>query len=217
MSEQDPKRFQMMSKSIFTQDKRYSFSDYFNMSNPAEEIIAELGYRLDFEAIHFSLAKDINQNTVDKLKNFYYKLLPKITVNSEIAKREFMIAPLLHEVILDIDAKLNIEYPIDINDKLNGVIDYLIRSQQELIVIEAKKGDLDRGFNQLAAELIALDAYEDNDTPEILYGAITIGEVWRFCILKRQEKIIIKDINLFRFPQDTKEILAVLFGILAKR
>lgn len=157
---------------------------------------------------------DIEQATVDKLKNFYYRLLPKITTNSEIAKREFMIAPLLHEVILDIDAKLNIEYPINIDDRLNRVIDYLIRAKADIIVIEAKKGDLDRGFNQLAAEMIALDKYEAIDDPQILYGAITIDEVWRFALLKRREKIIIRDINLFRFPLDTKDILPILSSIL---
>ena len=205
-----------MSKSVFTKDKRYSFSDYFYMGNPSEEIIAELGYHLSFQEIQLPLAPDIEQSTVDKLKDFYYRLLPKITVNSEMAKREFMIAPLLHTVVLELDAKLNIEYPLDIDDKLNGSIDYLIRSEQDLIVIEAKKGDLDRGFNQLAAEMIALDKYEENNVPETLYGAITIGEVWRFAILDRQSKTIVKDLNLFRFPQDTKDILAIFMGILAK-
>jgi hypothetical protein len=43
-------------------------------------------------------------------------------------------------------------------------LDYLIRSNQELLIIEAKKGDLDKGFNQLSAQLIALDKYdEDSD------------------------------------------------------
>ncbi|MGK7931518.1 MAG: hypothetical protein AB4041_08795 [Microcystaceae cyanobacterium] len=108
-----------------------------------------------------------------------------------------------------------IEYPININDKLNGIIDYLIKSQQKLIVIviEAKKGDIDRGFNQLADEMVALDHYEENPNLSQLYGALTIGEVWRFAILQRQEKTIIKDINLYRFPQDIQEILSILLGI----
>lgn len=205
-----------MGKSIFVEGKRYSFSDYFNMGYPSEEIIAELGYHLELEAIHFSQDVPINPQIVEKLKTFYYQLLPKITLNSESAKREFMIAPLLHTIMLEIDAKLNIEYPIDVNAKLNGIIDYLIRSTEELIIIEAKKGDLDRGFNQLAAEMIALDQYEENHISPHLYGAITIGEVWRFSILKRSEKKLIKDINLFRFPQDTQDILAIVLGILLK-
>ena len=59
----------MMSKSIFKKDKRYSFSDYF--CNPSEEIIAELGYHLEFEEIPFSLASNIEQSIVEKLKFFY--------------------------------------------------------------------------------------------------------------------------------------------------
>ena len=206
-----------MGKSIFIEGKRYSFSDYFNMGYPSEEIIAELGYYLELEEIHFSQDVSVNPQIVEKLKTFYYQLLPKITLNSESAKREFMIAPLLHTIMLEIDAKLNIEYPIDVNEKLNGIIDYLIRSTEELIIIEAKKGDLDRGFNQLAAEMIALDQYEDNHASPYLYGAITIGEVWRFSILNRSEKKLIKDINLFRFPQDTQDILAIILGILLKQ
>lgn len=206
-----------MSRSIFKKDKRYSFSDYFYMSNPTEEIIAEFGYHLEFKEIQFSLAKNIEPTRIENLKKNYYQLLPKITINSEIAKREFMIAPLLYEVILNIDAKLNIEYPLDIDNKLNGFIDYLIRAKQELIIIEAKKGDLEKGFNQLAVEMIALDKYEENDNSNLLYGAITIGEVWRFSVLNRNTKTLIKDINLFRFPQDTTEILAVLMGILTNQ
>ena len=205
-----------MSRSIFTEGKRYSFSDYFHMSYPSEEIISELGYYLNFEEIIFPLETKVAQSTIDKLKEFYYRLLPKISTNSEIAKREFMIAPLLHTVILDIDAKLNVEYPIDVSDKLNGVIDYLIRAKGELVIVEAKKGDLEREFNQLAAEMIALDNYEESNPSEMLYGAISIGEVWRFSILIRDKKTIVKDINLFRFPQDTKEILAIFSSILSQ-
>jgi len=198
-----------MKKSIFTENKKYTFSDYFNMGNPTEEIMTEFGYQLDQKEAKLPLATHVDQSIIDKLKNYYYRLLPKITINSEIAKREFIIAPLLYETIINIDAKLNVEYPISVDDKLNGVIDYLIRSKKELIVIEAKKGDLDRGFNQLAAEMIALDKYEENNHLETLYGAITIGEVWRFAILNRSEKTIVKDINLYRFPQDVKELLSI--------
>lgn len=204
-----------MKKSIFQPNKRYSFSDYFNFSNPVEEIVAELGYQIQVEEIHFPVLADIDMTVINQLIKFHYQLLPNITLNSEAAKREFLIAPLLYQVILKTNAKLNIEYPIDINDKLNGWIDYLIRSQQEIVVIEAKKGDLEKGFTQLAAEMIALDYYEDEGTPEYLYGAITIGEVWRFAVLDRKNKTIKKDINLFRFPQDAKELFAVLLGVLA--
>lgn len=203
-----------MKKSIFQPNKRYSFSDYFNLSNPVEEIVAELGYQIQVEKINFPVLADIDMTVIHQLIKLHHQLLPNITLNSETAKREFLIAPLLYQVILKTNAKLNIEYPIDVNDKLNGLIDYLIRSQQEIVVIEAKKGDLEKGFTQLAAEMIALDYYEDDGKPSHLYGAISIGEVWRFAVLDRKNKTIKKDINLFRFPQDAQDLFAVLLGIL---
>ncbi|MCI5146046.1 MAG: hypothetical protein D3923_11070 [Candidatus Electrothrix sp. AR3] len=134
-----------------------------------------------------------------------------------MAKREVMIAPVLHAVIQYMNARLDIEYSVSINDKLSGTIDYLFRSSQELIVIEAKKGDLERGFNQLAAEMIAMDLYEEEQTDLArVYGAITIGEVWRFAVLERQEKQLIKDIHTFRFPEDLYDLLSILSGMLEK-
>ncbi len=203
-----------MKKSVFKEGKKYTFSDYFDLNNPTEEIAAELGYTLTLAPLNLPKNSNIEQSIIDKLQFSYYELLPKITLNSEIAKREFMIAPLLYEVIRPINAKLNVEYPVEVDDKLGGVIDYLIRAQQAIVIIEAKKGDLDRGFNQLVAELIAIDKYDSDESSNFLYGAITIGEVWRFAMLKRKEKNIIRDVHTFRFPEDIKDILAMLTGVL---
>jgi len=96
-------------------------------------------------------------------------------------------------------------------------LDYLIRSKQELIVIEAKRGDLDKGFNQLAAELIALDKYEENNTNGALYGAITIGYVWKFGILERSKQHISKDINSYTVPGDIERVFSILVGIISSK
>ncbi len=206
-----------MPKNILKTGKKYTFSDYFYLSNPPEEIVKELGYLLTIENLNFPSSKepDKDQELIDNLRSTYYLLIPKVSLNSEIAKRELIIAPLLHGVIRKIDVRLNIEYAIEIDDRLSGTIDYLLRSQQQLIVIEAKKGDLENGFTQLAVEMIALDQYEDDDFPQIIYGVITMGEVWRFAILNRQEKTIIKDIHTFRFPEDLEELFSRLKGILS--
>jgi hypothetical protein len=175
-------------RSIFKEGKKYTFSDYFEMGNPTEEIVASLGYAFFTQAVALPRLQTVSQETVERISSTYYALIQKISINAEIAKREVMIAPVLHAVIQRISATLNIEYQVDVNDKLSGTIDYLFRSSQEVIVIEAKKGDLERGFNQLAAEMIAMDIYEEQAGPLKLYGAITIGEVWRFAVLEREEK-----------------------------
>ncbi len=201
-------------RKIFREGKKYTFSDYFDMGNPTDEIVAALGYSLRTQQIALPRHQDITQEALERISATYYSLIPKISINSEIAKREVMIAPVLHAVIQRMNATLNIEYPVDVNDKLSGTIDYLFRSSQELIVIEAKKGDLERGFTQLAAEMIVMDLYEEQNGLSRVYGAITIGEVWRFAVLERAQKQLIKDIHTFRFPEDLREIFSILTGII---
>ena len=161
------------------------------------------------------MATEIDNLAIENLRAAYYALIPKVSLNSEIAKRELLVAPVLHNIVRNLDAKLHVEYAIDVDNKLSGSIDYLLRAAHELIVIEAKKGDLERGFNQLAVEMIALAKYEADDTPELLYGAITIGEVWRFAVLDKATKSLVKDVHTYRFPEDLANIFAILNGILA--
>lgn len=202
-----------MKKQIFIENKKYTFKDYFELSNPIEEIVKELGYSYSLGILNLPKKENINIEAIKLLKENYYKVLPKINLNSEAAKREFLIAPILFEIAKETDSKINLEYPINVDEKLSGYLDYLIQSKQELIVIEAKKGDIDKGFNQLAAELIALDKYEE-EGGECLYGAITIGEMWKFSILDRKSKHITKDIHNYTIPDDVEQIFAILMGII---
>ncbi len=205
-----------MGKSIFKKDKKYTFTDYFDMNNPTEEIAFEFGYSFDTKILDLPVAKKVDREEIMKWQENFYEILPKITLNSEMAKREFMIAPVLWGIIRHVKAKINVEYPIEIDDKLGGSLDYLIRSGQELIVIEAKKGDLDKGFNQLTAEMIALDKYEEEGSPELLYGAVSIGELWRFGVLERKAKNIYKDLHTYRVPEDMEKVFIIILGILQK-
>jgi hypothetical protein len=204
-----------MPKKIFKDGKKYTFSDYFEMRNPTAEIVAELGYSFLTKNLTLPRNEQIDEILIENLRSSYYAIIPKISVNSEAAKREIMIAPILHGVIRTVEAKLNIEYAIEVDDKLSGLIDYFFHAKQAFIVIEAKKGDLEQGFNQLAAEMIAVDKSEDNDFPNIIYGAISIGEVWRFALLERDIKRLVKDIHTFRFPEDLSDIFSILKGILS--
>jgi hypothetical protein len=72
---------------------------------------------------------------------------------------------------------------------------------------------LDKGFNQLTAQLIALDKSLDNNEPECIYGAISIGELWRFGILNRKERHIYKDLHTYRVPEDIESVFSIIQGI----
>nr|VFK36837.1 MAG: hypothetical protein BECKSD772F_GA0070984_100625 [Candidatus Kentron sp. SD]VFK40646.1 MAG: hypothetical protein BECKSD772E_GA0070983_100816 [Candidatus Kentron sp. SD]VFK78013.1 MAG: hypothetical protein BECKSD772D_GA0070982_100516 [Candidatus Kentron sp. SD] len=204
-----------MDKPFFIEGKKYTFSDYFDFNCSSEEIANALGYSFDTRCIDFPLSKKNTDRTETmRLQEDFYQILPKVSLNSEMAKRDFMIAPVLWTVIRWVKAKISVEYPIYVDDKLSGSLDYLIRSEQQLVVIEAKKGDLDKGFNQLMAELIALNKIEGKDFPEFLYGAISIGELWRFGVLERNKNAIHRDLHTYRVPEDLDQIFLIIIGIL---
>lgn len=201
-----------MGKSILIEDKSYTFSDYFELAYPTKDIVAEFGYK--FQLTKLELPKQpVAEGSLNKLREAFYKKLPHISITSEAARREFFVSPLLLELLDYIDFDIDIDYPLNVSDKLKGNIDYLIRSSQSLVVVEAKNADLEKGFSQLSVELIALDKYlEDNS--DFIYGTVTVGDIWRFGILERESKTVLKDIDAFLVPADLEDLCAVFMGIL---
>lgn len=195
-------------------DVSYSFSDYFKLNNEVEDIVAFFGY--DFDKQSYLLP----QSTVvlDRLEDLILRLNENLlyaSMNSEIARREFLIAPVISEIIHYTHSKVKIEYPLSVSEHLKGYLDYLLQQQQHLLVIEAKKADIEQGFLQLAVELIALDKWLEQKTV-LLYGAVSTGDIWRFGVLNRQTKMIVQDVNLFRVPADVEDLLRVVIGILGE-
>ncbi len=201
----------LMRKRILEEGKSYTFSDYFELNHPTKEIVAEFGYQ--FQLGRMDLPRYPFEGSLERLRQTFYKKLPHISLNSETAKREVLIAPVLLELLDYVEMEIDIEYPLNFSHQLKGNIDYFIRSEISLIVVEAKKADLERGFSQLAVELIAVDQHmEEGDDP--LYGAVTVGDLWRFGLLDRKAKRVSKDIDSFRVPSDLEELFSVFMGIL---
>ena len=75
------------------------------------------------------------------------------------------------------------------------------------------KGDLDRGFTQLAIERIALDKVFDQ-TNALLYGIVTLGDVWQFGVLDRNFHLIKKDLNAYPLLSSLETLCSILIGIL---
>ncbi|MDF5710866.1 MAG: hypothetical protein PUP90_25130 [Nostoc sp. S4] len=122
-----------------------------------------------------------------------------------------MVAPILSRVAVICKRLLRIEYPLKVNNLLQGNLDYFIQSQYNLVVVEAKRDDLTRGFTQLAVEMIALSMLE---APNIVYGAVTMGDVWVFGTLEQNLRTITRDISSYTLPDDLAEIVKILVGIL---
>lgn len=197
---------------IIQPDQSYTFADYFKLNFAPQDILADFGVQLQRQTMTFVLYA----GPLDRLIDLHTRLtesLPRLGLTSEMARREFLIAPVLVDVLHYTQATLNVEYPVSVSNQLKGSLDYLLQSHQLFLVVEAKNEDLERGFLQLAIELIALDQWAESEQP-ILYGAISTGNIWQFGQFHRQNRQVTQDLNLYRVPADLEDLLRILVHLL---
>lgn len=204
-----------MKSSIINAHSTYSFTDYFKLSSYLEEILGYFGYTLS--KTEYDLPR--SAAPLERLADLTMRLkenLPHVSLTSEAARREFLIAPVLMDVVHYTGVNIKVEWPLTINEQLKGTLDYYLEAQGRLLVIEAKNADLESGFSQLAAELVALDHWTESAIPS-LYGAVSTGNIWQFGVLHRAEKRITQDLNLFRVPADLEDLLRILVAVLGEK
>ena len=197
---------------IIKPDQSYSFADYFKLNFASQDILAYFGVTIQRQSLQFPRYDQTLDRLID-LKARIEESLPRISLTSEIARREFLIAPVLTDLLHYTQATLNIEYPVAVSNQLKGSLDYLLQNEQTFLIVEAKNEDLERGFVQLAIEMIAIDQWIESDQP-IIYGAISTGNIWQFGKFNRQTRIVTQDLNLFRVPTDLDDLLRILVKIL---
>jgi hypothetical protein len=210
----------MLRNPIIQPDQSYTFSDYFKLNFAPQDILAYFGVSLQRRA--FTLPRYTGElDRLTDLKARIEESLPRLSLTSEMARREFLIAPVLTDVLHYTQATLNVEYPIAVSNQLKGSLDYLLQNDQTFLVIVgvacpqdiAKNEDLERGFVQLAIELIALDQWIESDQL-ILQGAISTGNIWQFGQFDRASRQITQDLDLYRVPADLADLIQVLVSIL---
>lgn len=203
----------MVQRNILQEGQSYSFRQYFELPYEPDDILAEFGYGLTIGKLTLPQGDQISER-LPAIRQQMDDVLPLISLSSEMARREVMVAPVLMEVVRLCRCQLKIEYPLVVNERLKGNLDYLLRSNSSLAVVEAKREDLSRGFTQLAVELIALAEVEDQNT---LYGAVTIGEAWRFGKLDKSNRRISQDLTLYTVPDDLEKVISILVGIIQEK
>lgn len=127
-----------------------------------------------------------------------------LETNTEKARSEFIIAPVLAEVRRQMDYRLGlfsgVEFNVDPAQGLRGTCDFLLSlSPLQLIVqapvvmvVEAKNENLKPGLSQCVAEMVAAQQFnqgQQHTIPE-LYGAVTSGSVWRFLALSQTAVVV---------------------------
>ncbi len=198
---------------ILLPDKTYSFRSYFKMRWSIVDILQELGVGFDKARIVVPGTAAIDVDRLEALRQRVQATAARVNLASEAARREALIFPVLFEVAELTGAQMEIEYAVEVSRYLRGELDYLLRTTQNAVVVEAKNADLVHGFTQLAVELVALDGWVETDAP-ILYGAVTTGDIWQLGRFDRRTRLITQDVELYRVPTDLASLMGSIVAML---
>ncbi len=125
-------------------------------------------------------------------------------LRNEKSKSEYIIAPILAEVLRRQKTKIQLfsgeNLEGDKKAKLNGEVDYLIVRYPQAVelrdpiiaIAEAKKGDVEGGLGQCAAQMYGARLFNRKAENKIekIYGIVTTGLDWRFLLLENDTILI---------------------------
>lgn len=191
----------------------YTFSKIFELKLIAKDLVEEFGYTLARKRLNLPQYQGELDRITD-LRDRIEETLPYVSLSTETARREILVSPVVLDLIHYTKAEIRIEYSIKVTEQLQGYLDYFLQKQNQLLIVEAKKEDLDFGFTQLAAQLIALDQWESENPVDQILGAVTTGKIWEFGVLDRQTKHIDQGFDSYRVPDDVEPLMRTLIHAL---
>ena len=151
-----------------------------------------------------------------------------LTMGTEKAKSEMVVAQVLVELCLHFDNRVSlfsgIDFNVDAKQELTGVCDFLVSLSPQpfdleapvIALVEAKNADVKLGVGQCAAEMVAAQRFNadaGNDIP-CVYGAITSGTEWLFLKLEGQTLSI--DMAAYHIERCDK-ILGILASMVSQQ
>lgn len=115
-------------------------------------------------------------------------------MNTEKARSEMLVSPLLLELRERLQHEIGlfsgVSFNVDPDRGLTGVCDFLLDVSPDpfvvtapvAVVVEAKAGDVEAGFGQCAAEMLAVRLFNERAGVHLptIGGAVTSGLEWRF-------------------------------------
>jgi hypothetical protein len=141
--------------------------------------------------------------------------------NTEKARSELIIAPILVELRKQLNSQIalfsGIDFTVDSSKGLNGNCDFIISQSPQLLIlrapvimlVEAKKENINAGLGQCIAEMLAAQIYNEREGEEVanILGVVTTGEIWKF--LKLTEQLVEIDLKEY-FLNNINKILGIL-------
>jgi hypothetical protein len=146
---------------------------------------------------------------------------------TEKAKSELLVIPILAQATKLSGGRVKLfsgeEFNVDQERGLNGFCDFLFSRSANpytidapvLMLVEAKRGEIEFGLGQCVAEMIAAQLY-NHDRGQIIpviYGCVTSGRLWQFLKLEGNNVTIDPD-NYPLMP--TQKVLGILKSILSQ-
>ena len=200
---------------VLDPDSSYPSSKFFELKLPVDELAESFGYQLTKQKLNLPLYAD-ELVRLEELRLRIEEVLPYVDLSNETSRREILISRIATELVYYTKAKLRIEYPLTVNSQLQGYLDYLFSGQSELLVIEAKRQDLDYGMTQLVAELIALDKWSRTPQQRTILGSVTTGRLWEFALLDRRSQHVYVGLESYRVPEDVDDLMRILVQALTE-
>lgn len=164
---------------------------------------------------------DIEPATVPEwLTNWIARTLP-FALGSEKARSEFLVAPILAAWIEQSAKPLALysgeRFDVVPDQGLLGECDFIISNtppvpfiQSPIVtLVEAKKHDIEAGFGQCAAQMVAAKLFNERRQHDMhhVFGCVTNGENWHFLVLENN----LLTIDNHRYYLDN---LGILLGVL---
>ena len=145
---------------------------------------------------------------------------------SEKARSEFIVTPILIFAQSLSNQRISlysgIRMDIDPEKGLKGVCDFVFSSSPPLpfleaplmVLVEAKKNDVEEGIGQCAAEMVAAQIFNAERGNQIasIHGCVTTGTDWQFLRLTGKELLVDKERYFLR---DLEKILGILKTLLS--
>jgi hypothetical protein len=148
-----------------------------------------------------------------------------LAINTEKARSEFIIAPLLSELRRLLGGRFGlfsgVEFDVDSSRGLNGYCDFILtRSPLQSVltapvvtIIEAKNDNLRTGLGQCIAAMVAAQEFNSRSAPSVsvVHGVVTTGSAWKFLRLSGSDVVL--DVDEY-FIAEMGRIMGILAFIL---
>lgn len=150
-----------------------------------------------------------------------YSVPYALASNTEKSRSEMIITPILLEITKKFNEQISlfsgVDFTIEPELGLNGTCDFLFSKSPEmliinapvLLIVEAKKENINGGLGQCIAEMYAAKIFNEREGNNIntIYGVVTTGEIWKF--LQLEATTIKIDLGEY-FLNNINKILGIL-------